>query len=225
MLGSKIYVEGRTYKEEGTIQYAGYEVFIVKILNPLFKAGETLQCMVTYERSMDSFVSTVLKIEQDKIYILTPPILRDKWMIPREHTRFPFQLNGKINAVSFTGQKPLIELIQPLIIEIHDISEGGIGFSSTTYLREKGIAQVSFTLDGQAVYLDVEIVNYIFSKEDQRYYFGGKFKEEISSYHYEQIRVYIIKEQLKQLESEADKEQKDESYNQALRDKSLYHRI
>ena len=222
MLGSQIFIEGRSHKEEGIIQYAGYEVFIVKVAAPLFKNGETLQCMVTNERSMDSFVSTVIKIEQEKIHILTPPLLRDKWMIPREHTRFPFQLPGKINAVSFTGQKPLIELIDPIIIEIHDVSEGGIGFSSETYLREKGIAQVTFTLDGQAVFLDIEVVNYIYSREDKRYYFGGRFKEEISSYHYEQIRVYIIKEQLKKMDLSLDKEKQNEFHNQTVRNKSVY---
>lgn len=199
MLGCKVFLEGNRSKEEGIIQYAGYDLFIVKASNHQLRAGEVVQCMVMYEGSMDSFVSTVIKRDSNSVHISTPPILRDKWMIPREHTRIPFELSGRITAVSFTGEKPLIELLESYSVQVHDISEGGIGFSCEAYLREKGLVQVSFQLHKQSVYLDVEIVNYIYSNTDKRFYYGGRFVD-VSSFHYEIIRNYIMKEQMKQLD-------------------------
>ncbi|MFV9510075.1 PilZ domain-containing protein [Tepidibacillus sp. LV47] len=199
MLGSRIICEGKSFKTEGIVKYAeGHFIVVETPFVEKIQLGQPLRCQIIEYQSSHSFQTTAVGKDNHHIILTAPPEIRERWMITRESLRFPIDIKGKISAVSFSGKKPLVELVKPYIVHIHDISEGGIGFSSSNYLREGSLAQIYFQLLDQKVYLEMEIVQSKYPTISRRFYYGGKFYDR-SSPSYQVIRNYTIQAQLKRI--------------------------
>ncbi|WP_339062031.1 PilZ domain-containing protein [Tepidibacillus marianensis] len=198
MLGSRIICEGKSLKTEGIVKYAEGHFIVVELLLTPYEVGQSLHCKIFGYQSTRSFQTTVVGKKNDHIIINAPSEIREQWMISRETLRFPIDMEGQISAVSFSGTKPLVELMQPYSVHVHDISEGGIGFSSPNYIREGAIALIHFLLLNEKMYLEIEIVQYKYPTSDKRFYYGGKFKD-LTSPSYQIIRTFTFQSQLKRL--------------------------
>ncbi|TCS84524.1 PilZ domain-containing protein [Tepidibacillus fermentans] len=197
MLGSRIVCEGKLVKTEGIVKYTEGNFIVVELPSETFQVRQSLRCQIFEFNSTQTFQTTVVGKKNHHIILIAPPEIRERW-IPRESPRFPIDIKGKISAVSFSGKKPLVELMKPYTVHIYDISEGGIGFSSVNYLREGAIAQIYFQLLNQKVYLEIEIVQNKYSDSNRNYYYGGKFIDQ-SSPSYQVIRTYTFQAQLQRI--------------------------
>ena len=198
MLGSRIICEGKGLKFEGVVKYAEGHFIVVEAKYDQINVGQPLQCKLYESNSIQTFQTTVVGRNTHHFIITIPTEIRDQWMISRESIRFPVDIQGEITAVSFSGTRPLVELIDNYTVNIHDISDGGVGFSSSNYLREGSIALIHFKLSQKEVFIEIEIVQNKYPSADQKYYYGGKFLDtKVPSYQI--IRAFTFQAQLKKL--------------------------
>jgi len=201
LLGYQIFIEGLTYKEHGIISFAEGNYLEVQMFVPKqLTIGDNVQCRIVGESShpLELFFTHIVAKKKDSIILLLPSTLKERWIIAREAPRIRLQGEGSISAVSFNGGRPLIELTKPSAITLHDISEGGIGFSTDLYIRENGLAQLCFKLTGKKIYIEVQINKLTFDIKEQVTYYGASFTDDNSTYR-EIIHSYIVQNQLKQL--------------------------
>ncbi|KXG43828.1 PilZ domain-containing protein [Tepidibacillus infernus] len=191
MIGNQIVIQGASFKRPGVIRYVESDFLEIQTSVVQLNVGDKISCTLNEDGIIESFETTVMGKTENSLITLVPLILRDKWIISRENPRIRIDAKGKITAVSFSGSKPLIDLNQLCQIELHDVSEGGIGFSTKCYIRENGIALLSFRLFDQFLHLEVEIMKSTFSKKDKKFYYGAKFID-TNSKDYQVIRSFII---------------------------------
>ncbi|CAM3458251.1 PilZ domain-containing protein [Marinicrinis lubricantis] len=202
LLDSRTVLETKDFVTSGMLTYAEGDIVEIELSDSnKFELGQPVKLSIYSLGGIYTFTSSVVAIDIDVIVALIPPETQKKFLNRREHPRVKVKEQGLIKA--HDKREPKTEL-EPLNIDIQDISLGGVGFMLPA--SEPGLSGKRLQLElttGLEVQFEVEVVRH--TAKDGGMFYGCKIcsfpQDKITSFQAFILtrQIHIRSEQRKQM--------------------------
>lgn len=192
LLGSFVTLEGTKNLDSGKISFVEGELFEIEF--PQFKCyapGDVVKVTIYTHEGMVFFDTTVIAQGSKEIILLLPSDIYSQILKKRQFPRLEISIPGTIYLISDDGDDDQNSQLE-LPVEIHDISQGGIGFSSVLPILTKSLISIIIQLE-TPLSCTLEVIH-TREYKDNRFY-GCNFKD-LSPNKMNALRAWILRKQI-----------------------------
>lgn len=192
LVGSYVTLEGTMNLHSGKISYVEGELFEIEFpQSDYYTSGDVVKVTIYTPEGMIFFDTSIIAQRPEGVILLFPSDIYSKILKRRQFPRVEISISGVIYIINDDGdgdQKNQLELP----VEIHDISQGGIGFSSVLPIAKESLLSIIIHLETH-LSCTLEIIHKRVYKDSS--FYGCNFKD-LSPDKMIALRAWILQKQI-----------------------------
>ncbi|KRE49531.1 flagellar brake protein [Paenibacillus sp. Soil522] len=192
LVGCFVTLEGTKNLHSGKVSFAEGEVFEIEFpQSKYFAPGDVVKVTIYTPEGMFFFDTSVIAQGFKELFLLFPSDIYSQFLKRRKFPRLKVTISGTIHLINDDGNSDQ-KSQQELPVEIHDISQGGIGFSSNLPIPTNSLLSIIIQLD-TPISCILEVVHKREHKDSK--FFGCDFKD-LSPNQMIALRSWILRKQI-----------------------------